>query len=198
MQPVMTAKSPYLLVSYAQTNRLLPEPYQRIVVAVLALALALIPAFSGDYFLHLMNLRSIAEIGAVGIILSSLAIAGNSRLGQASFMAIGAFTTAILSQRYGMPFFVAIPASCCAGAAIGFIVGLPALRFRGIYLAITTLAMHYAIIYGLTDYQAVIGPSASAGITVPPPSLGGFTLATERGLPLRPARHCCAGRAVRA
>ena len=53
MQPVMTAKSPYLLVSYAQTNRLLPEPYQRIVVAVLALALLCIPAFSGDYFLHL-------------------------------------------------------------------------------------------------------------------------------------------------
>ena len=58
-----------------------------------------------------------------------------------------------------MPFFVAIPASCCAGAAVGFVVGLPALRFRGIYLAITTLAMHYAIIYVLTNYQAIVGPT---------------------------------------
>jgi branched-chain amino acid transport system permease protein len=60
------------------------------------------------------------------------------------------------------------------------IVGLPALRFRGIYLAITTLAMHYAIIYVLTAYQANVGPSATAGITVPAPSLGGFTLDGER------------------
>ncbi len=176
----MTTKSPYLLVSYAQTNRLLPEPYQRVVVAAIAAALLCIPVLSGEYFLHLMNLCSIAVIGAVGINLLT-GYCGQLSLGQASFMAIGAFTTAILSQRYGMPFFVAIPASCCAGAMVGFVVGLPALRFRGIYLAITTLAMHYAIIYVLTDYQAVVGPSASAGITVPAPSLGGFTLASERG-----------------
>jgi branched-chain amino acid transport system permease protein len=119
-------------------------------------------------------------IGAVGINLLT-GYCGQLSLGQASFLAIGAFTTAILSQRFGMPFFVAIPASCCAGAAVGFVVGLPALRFRGIYLAITTLAMHYAIIYVLTDYQAIVGPSASAGITVPAPSLAGFTLNSERG-----------------
>ena len=47
--------------------------------------------------------------------------------------------------------------------------------------AISTLAMHYAIIYVLTDYQAIVGPSASAGITVPAPSLAGFTLNSERG-----------------
>jgi branched-chain amino acid transport system permease protein len=135
---------------------------------------------AGSYFLHLMNLCSIAVIGAVGINLLT-GYCGQLSLGQASFLAIGAFTTAILSQRFGMPFFVAIPASCCAGAAVGFVVGLPALRFRGIYLAITTLAMHYAIIYVLTDYQAIVGPSASAGITVPAPSLAGFTLNSERG-----------------
>jgi len=127
-----------------------------------------------------MNLCSIAVIGAVGINLLT-GFCGQLSLGQASFMAIGAFTAAILSQRYGAPFFVAIPASCCAGAAIGFVVGLPALRFRGIYLAITTLAMHYAIIYALTNYQAIVGPSASAGITVPAPSLFGFALTSERG-----------------
>jgi len=176
----MSSQSPYLLVSYAQTNRVLPEPYQRVVVAVIVAALLCLPAFSGDYFLHLMNLCSIAVIGAVGINLLT-GYCGQLSLGQASFMAIGAFTTAILAQRYGLPFLVAIPASCCAGAAVGFVVGLPALRFRGIYLAITTLAMHYAIIYVLTNYQAVVGPSASAGITVPAPSLGGFALTSERG-----------------
>ncbi len=176
----MRTQSPYLLVSYAETNRVLPDPYQRVVVAAIFMAIFCIPSVAGSYFLHLMNLCSIAVIGAVGINLLT-GYCGQLSLGQASFLAIGAFTTAILSQQFGMPFFVAIPASCCVGAAVGFVVGLPALRFRGIYLAITTLAMHYAIIYVLTDYQAIVGPSASAGITVPAPSLGGYALNSERG-----------------
>jgi branched-chain amino acid transport system permease protein len=176
----MTTNSPYLHVSYAETNRVLAEPYQRIVVAAIVAAIVCIPFVAGGYFLHLMNLCSIAVIGAVGINLLT-GYCGQLSLGQASFLAIGAFTTAILSQRFGVPFFLAIPASCCAGAVVGFVVGLPALRFRGIYLAITTLAMHYAIIYVLTNYQAIVGPSASAGISVPAPSLGGFTLNSERG-----------------
>lgn len=176
----MAKKSPYLHVSYAATNRVLVEPYQRVLVAAIVIAIVCLPFLAGGYFLHLMNLCSIAVIGAVGINLLT-GYCGQLSLGQASFLGIGAFTTAILSQRYGMPFFVAVPASCCAGAAVGFVVGLPALRFRGIYLAITTLAMHYAIIYVLTDYQAVVGPSASAGITVPAPSLAGFMLNSERG-----------------
>jgi branched-chain amino acid transport system permease protein len=176
----MTAKSPYLQLSHAATNRILAEPYQRIVVGIATAVLLCLPFASGDYFLHLMNLCFIAVIGAIGINLLT-GYCGQLSLGQASFMAIGAFTTAILSQRYGLPFLVTAPASCCAGAAVGFVVGLPALRFRGIYLAITTLAMHYAIIYVLTNYQAIVGPSASAGITVPAPSLGGFALNTERG-----------------
>src|ERR1700691_4251689 len=176
----MRTQSPYLLVSYAETNRVLPNPYQRVMVSVIVAAIVCIPFVAGGYFLHLMNLCSIAVIGAVGINLLT-GYCGQLSLGQASFMAIGAFTTAILSQRYGLPFFVAIPASCCAGAMVGFLVGLPALRFRGIYLAITTLAMHYAIIYVLTNYQAIVGPSASAGITVPPPSIEGLKLTSERG-----------------
>jgi branched-chain amino acid transport system permease protein len=176
----VTNPSPYLLVSYAQTNRILPEPYQRAVVGLLVAAAFLLPAVTGDYFLHLMNLCLIAVIGAIGLNLLT-GYCGQLSLGQASFMAIGAFSTAVLVQRYGMPFFVAVPASCCAGAVVGFVVGLPALRFRGIYLAITTLAMHYAIIYVLTNYQAIVGPSASAGITVPPPSIGGLQLTSERG-----------------
>ena len=120
----MTTKSPYLFVSYAETNRVLAEPYQRIVVATIAAAILCMPLVAGGYFLHLMNLCFIAVIGAVGINLLT-GYCGQLSLGQASFLAIGAFTTAILSQRFGMPFFVAIPVSCCAGAAVGFVVGLP-------------------------------------------------------------------------
>lgn len=172
-------ESPYLRVSYAETNRILDEPYQRVLVALTVLALLVFPLFGSDYLLHLLNLSLLATIAAVGLNLLT-GYCGQISLGHASFIAIGAFTTAVLAQRYHAPFWLAVPASCIAGAAIGFIVGLPALRFRGIYLAITTLAMHYAIIFLLTTYQANFDASATAGISVPAPSLFGLELDGQR------------------
>jgi branched-chain amino acid transport system permease protein len=174
----MFAKSPYLRVSYAETNRVLDEPYQRVIVGIVLAALLGIPFAGGDYLLHLMNLTLLATIGAVGLNLLT-GYCGQVSLGHAGFIAIGGFTTAILVQSH-VPFWLAVPASCLAGAGVGFVVGLPALRFRGIYLAITTLAMHYAIIFLLTTYQANFGASATAGISIPAPSLGGWELNGER------------------
>jgi branched-chain amino acid transport system permease protein len=173
------AQTPYLRVSYAETNRILGEPYQRVLMALVLLVLVFCPLLAGNYLLHLLNLSLLAIIAAVGLNLLT-GFCGQVSLGHASFLAIGAFTTAVLAQRYQAPFWLTIPASCALGAAIGVLVGLPALRFRGIYLAITTLAMHYAIIFLLTTYQANIGPSATAGISVAAPSLAGFELDGER------------------
>jgi branched-chain amino acid transport system permease protein len=175
----MASGSPYLRVSYAETNKILPEPYQRVLVALIIMGLFCIPLVSGAYLLHLLNLAFLASIGAVGLNLLT-GYCGQVSLGHASFIGIGSFTTAVLAQRYGAPFWLTVPASCLVGAGIGLIVGLPALRFRGIYLAITTLAMHYAIIYVLTAYQANFGSSASAGISVPAPLLAGLELDGER------------------
>jgi branched-chain amino acid transport system permease protein len=175
----MRSNSPYLRVSYAETNKVLPEPYQRVLVAFVLIGLLCLPLLAGTYLLHLLNLALLAVIGAVGLNLLT-GYCGQVSLGHASFIGIGAFTTAILAQRYGAPFWLAVPASCLAGAVVGLVVGLPALRFRGIYLAITTLAMHYAIVYVLTAYQANFGASASAGISLPAPALGGLELDGER------------------
>lgn len=175
----MFSGSPYLHVSYATTNRILAEPYQRILVGVIIAFLIGLPLVADSYSVHLLNLCFLSTIGAVGLNLLT-GYCGQVSLGHAGFLAIGAFVTAICAERLHMPFWVAIPASCIAGAAVGLIVGLPALRFRGIYLAITTLAMHYAIVFFLTAYQATFGPSASAGISIPAPSLAGFALDGER------------------
>jgi branched-chain amino acid transport system permease protein len=171
----VAAGSPYLRVTYAETNRILPEPYQRVLVAGIAVAALALPAFSNAYLIYLLNLTFLAIIGAVGLNLLT-GYCGQVSLGHASFLAIGAFVTAILSNRYGAPVWVALPAACLVGAVVGFVVGLPALRFRGIYLAITTLAMHYAIIFVLTTYQANFGSSATAGISVSAPSLAGYEI----------------------
>ena len=171
----MAAGSPYLRVTYAETNRILPEPYQRVLVAAIAVAALVLPMVGSAYVIYLLNLTFLAIIGAVGLNLLT-GYCGQVSLGHASFLAIGAFVTAILSNRYGAPVWLALPAACLVGAAVGFVVGLPSLRFRGIYLAITTLAMHYAIIFVLTTYQANFGSSATAGISVPAPGIGGYEI----------------------
>ncbi|MCO5065293.1 MAG: branched-chain amino acid ABC transporter permease [Rhizobiaceae bacterium] len=170
----MLARSPYLRMTYAETNEIVREPYQKILIAIALVFLLAVPVFSGSYGLYLFNLTLLAVISAVGLNLLT-GYCGQVSLGHASFMAIGAFVAATAAQQ-GAPFWLSIPLACIAGSAVGFIVGLPALRFRGIYLAITTLAMHYAIIFVLTTYQTSMGSSATAGITLAAPSLFGASL----------------------
>jgi branched-chain amino acid transport system permease protein len=174
----MARGSPYLYVSYAQAMRLVKEPYQRILIALALLGLLLIPVTSSTFFLRLLSMSFLVLISAVGLNLLT-GYCGQLSLGHAGFMAIGAFTTVILVTLAHLPFWVTVPAGAIAGALLGALVGLPSLRFRGIYLAIATLAMHYSIVYLLTVYQANIGPSATAGIPIPTASIGPFRFTGE-------------------
>jgi len=171
----VSAVSPFLQRSHAERNRLLRQPYQRVLVPLIVIALLILPLVGGSYLVYLLNLTCLAVIGAVGLNLLT-GFCGQVSLGHASFMAIGGFVTAIVGETFGLPFWIAVPASCLAGAAVGLLVGIPALRFRGIYLAIATLALHYAIIYLLTAYQTRFEASATAGISVPSPSVAGHVV----------------------
>lgn len=64
---------------------------------------------------------------------------GQVSLGQAGFMAVGAYASAILTQKFGMPFFVALVFGGAVAGVIGLVVGFPALRIKGIYLLLLTL-----------------------------------------------------------
>jgi branched-chain amino acid transport system permease protein len=167
-----------LRTSYLESNEVLRRPYQKLLMSLIIAALLALPLGSSDYFLHLINLCFLACIGALGLMILT-GFCGQISLGHAAFLAIGAFTTVILTVHMKMPFIVVIPAAAVSGALVGFIVGLPSLRFRGVYLAISTLAMHYAIIFLCTSYQAKFGSSASAGITIADPEIGPLRLRGE-------------------
>jgi branched-chain amino acid transport system permease protein len=171
----MTRLGPNLRTSYLQANAVLPRPYQRLLLGFVVVAAAILPAVATTFFVHLMNLCFLAAIGALGLAILT-GFCGQISLGHAAFLAVGAFTTEILNVHARLNFVLVVPAAAAAGAALGFIVGLPSLRFRGVYLAISTLAMHYAIIFLATTYQAKFVSSASAGITIPDPSIGPLVL----------------------
>ena len=92
-------------------------------------------------------------------------------------MAIGAYTSAILSIKFGFPFWLALPSAMLVTALAGAIVGIPSFRLEGAYLALATLGLAESvrIFISATDYLG-----ASIGISdIPPPDLFGFVLGTH-------------------
>ena len=102
--------------------------------------------------------------------------AGQVSLGHAGLMAAGAFTAGILSEELGAPFWLALPAAVLVGALLGVVVGIPSLRLRGLYLALSTLALHFVILYLASEYQS--GRGFATGLLVPRPKVGPWTLAS--------------------
>jgi branched-chain amino acid transport system permease protein len=93
-------------------------------------------------------------------------------------LAAGAFTAGILFKEVGAPIWVTLPASAAVGAALGLIFGLPSLRLRGLYLAVSTLALHFIVIYLGGEYETKRG--FSTGVVIDPPVLFGWALADAR------------------
>ena len=73
---------------------------------------------------------------------------GQVSIGQAGFMAIGAYASATLTQKFGLPFLVALPVGGVLAGIVGVVIGFPALRIKGIYLLLLTL--------GFSEIVAVI------------------------------------------
>lgn len=142
-------------------------------------ALLVAPFLIGNYALTLMVSALIAVIGAVGLNMLT-GTTGLISLGQAGFLAVGAYTNGILLTDYGLPVWLSLPAAGLAAALISLIVGIPSLWLKGLYLAITTLAfsfiINHIILYadGLTH--------GSNGLFVSGAKIFGFNL--QKGAPL--------------
>ena len=119
----------------------------------------------------------LAAIGALALMLLT-GIAGQISLGHAGLIAAGAFTAGILHKETGAPFWITLPASAVTGAVLGIVFGLPSLRLRGLYLAISTLALHFLVVYLGGEYETRRG--FSTGILVDPPVVFGYEIYAPR------------------
>ncbi len=112
--------------------------------AVLLAVACLAPFLLGKYQVTLLVSALIAVVGAVGLNMLT-GTTGLISLGQSGFLAIGAYANAILMMDYGWPFWLSLPAGGVVAALISVLVGVPSLRLKGLYLAITTLAFAFII-----------------------------------------------------
>jgi branched-chain amino acid transport system permease protein len=143
---------------------------------VLATAgLALLPAWLPPFWLHLANHCLIAVMGAVALNL----LTGNARLvslGQAAFLGIGAFAAGLLERFYDVPFPFALAGAAAAGGIVGLLIAIPSLKLRVLYVAVTTLVLHFAVVTFFSFVQAVF--LDSSGIILPVAKVGNFELTT--------------------
>ena len=162
--------------TYLADEALFRTPTARAWLAVAAVAALAFPLVAGDYLLYLADLVCVLAIGALGLNILT-GFTGQISLGHAGFMGVGAYATAILATRAGLPFWASVPAGGLAACLAGMVFGVPSLRIKGLYLAIATLAAQVILEWTFTHWTGVTG--GIRGINVPPARLGGFTFDSD-------------------
>ena len=161
--------------------RRLPVPG---VVVALVLA-AVLPATLGAAVLSDKNALLGSAACAFAIAAISLNIlmgyAGQISLGQFFFVGVGAFTTGIVTSvdQLRLPWLAGLLAAAVVGGVLAFLVGLPALRLRGLYLAVVTVSVAYVGWQSLFRVEAIGG--GSAGKLTPRPYVGDMAIASDAG-----------------
>lgn len=129
------------------------------------------------YYLQVMSLAGIVAMQAIGLNLL-LGGTGQISLGQVGFMGVGAYTSGALLKLAGWPFLLSLVAGVAFAALLGLLVGYAALRLRGHYLAMATLAFG-GIIFGLIHEIELIGGPLGM-LRIPPMSLFGWRIVSPQ------------------
>ena len=155
------------------------------VLAALAFAIALPFLLSGNYQLGIAHQVLIFMILAVGYDVL-LGFTGLLSFGHIGLFAIGAYTSALLVMSAGAPFLVGLVGAALLTGVIGFLIAIPALRIKGHYLTLLTLALGEVIRLVLRSMESVThGSSGLSGI--PRPEI----LDSRSDRPRRSTTSCC-------
>ncbi len=147
---------------YDQDIRLFQHGGQVFWYGLLGVLLLAAPFLVSGYVLSQLQFVCIYAIAGLGLMLL-VGYTGQISLGHAAFLAVGAYTEALL-QGAGVPFVVSLASAALFSAAVGIIVGLPALRLKGIYLAIATLAFNVIVEEIITRWESVTGGNSGKSL----------------------------------
>ena len=143
---------------------------------LLAVAVALAVALSLPLLVSNFRLFQFTQVGIYAIALLGLNMLtgynGQISLGHGAFYAVGAYTTAIMIDRWQVPYPVTIVAAGVVCLVVGFLFGIPALRLEGLYLALATFALALAVPQILKYFEHWTGGSQGIVLSKPAPPWG--------------------------
>ncbi|WP_028103335.1 branched-chain amino acid ABC transporter permease [Pseudoduganella violaceinigra] len=162
--------------SYEADGQILPIRQDRVaLVTTLAVALVVLPLVSSPYMLSAIFIPFlIFALAALGLNILT-GYAGQLSLGTAAFMAVGAFSAYNFMLRVpGIPVLLAFVLGGLCAAMVGIAFGLPSLRIRGFYLAASTLATQFFVVWCLTKIGWLTNYSSSGVITAQKMEIFGY------------------------
>lgn len=145
-------------------------------MGLFAVGMLVLPFATDTYIVYLVNLSCIATVAALGLNLLT-GFTGQISLGHAAFLAIGAYTGAILGEGLGMPFWITVPAAGLVAALAGILVGIPCLRLKGLYLAMATMSFGVMVEFILVTWKGLTG--GERGMFMPELDFFGLVLDTD-------------------
>jgi len=160
--------------SYEEDKAIVRTRLQWGLFVVLLVLLFTFPLFLPDRFIGMLNVTGIILVAVVGLQITT-GYAGQINLGQSAFLGMGAYVTAFAAATLHFPFWLSIPLGGVGAAAFGCIFGLPAVRVKGFYLALTTLAATFLFNFMMLRMP---GFGGATGISVPAASIGGLRFTT--------------------
>lgn len=161
---------------YGQDVTLAKHAGHRFWYGALGLLLLAAPGLLPEYWLAQLTFVLIYAVAGLGLMLLS-GYTGQFSIGHAAFLGVGAYTQAVLTNM-GWPFPLAMVAAALLSALVGVVVGVPALRVKGIYLAMATLAFGFIVEEVFARWERVTG--GNAGLAVKSPEMFGWKLASAQ------------------
>jgi len=152
---------------------------RRNVLLVLFVIAAAAPFLVNDYYLFIANTILIYVLLSIGLNVL-VGYTGQLAFANAAMFGIGAYTTGLLQVRLGWPFWFAFPSGAVIATAVGLAISLPALRLKGLYLAVSTLAFAQFTQWTFLNWETVT--YGAGGFKTPPISFAPLPLSKEMGL----------------
>lgn len=157
--------------TFIPNNRLLRMP-RWLIVGIVVLAIALPLVVKNPYLLQVLTNAWLLGMVAMSVTLVT-GTAGQTSLGQAGFLAIGAYTSALLTLHLHWPFELALIAAGIVTAVLGTVLVLPAFRLRAHYVAIATIGIGEIVSQVILNWNSLT--NGAMGLTnIPPPSFLGI------------------------
>lgn len=171
----MAVRSKTFCETYHEDFKLLNSIWSKAWMGLFILGMIVLPFFSSDYIVYLVNQSCLAAVAAIGLNILT-GYSGQISLSHAAFIAMGAYTATLLGK-LGLPFLVTLPAGGLMAALMGVLVGIPCLRLKGLYLAMATMAFGQVVEHVLITWEGVTG--GERGLHMPELSIFGFVLDSD-------------------